>query len=98
MEHLRYPIGNFILPESYSNEAIQGWIQDLKNLPLEFRTIAESLSYQQLHSPYRPDGWTGLQVIHHVADSHMNALIRIKLTLTEENPTVKPYIEEEWAK
>ena len=98
MEHLRYPIGNFILPDSYTFEAIQGWIQDLKNLPLEFRTIAESLSHQQLNSPYRPDGWTGLQVIHHVADSHMNALVRIKLTLTEENPTVKPYIEEEWAK
>ena len=98
MEHLRYPIGNFKLPESYPMDSIKGWIQDLKHLPLEFRTIAESLSDNQLHSPYRPDGWTGLQVINHVADSHMNALIRIKLTLTEENPTVKPYIEEEWAK
>ena len=89
MEHLRYPIGNFILPLSYPMDAIQGWIHDLRNLPLEFRTLAESLSNEQLHATYRPDGWTGLQVIHHVADSHMNALVRIKLTLTEENPTVK---------
>lgn len=98
MEHLRYPAGNFTLPVTYSMDSIRGWIQDIRDLPLEFRTIAESLSNHQLHSSYRPNGWTGLQVIHHVADSHMNALIRIKLTLTEENPIVKPYIEEDWAK
>jgi hypothetical protein len=98
MEELRFPIGKFELPESYPMTAIQGWINDLKKLPAEIRAAAEALSEEALDQPYRPEGWTGRQVIHHVADSHMNALIRLKLALTEDNPGVKPYHEERWAK
>lgn len=97
MEELRFPIGRFELPETYPMEAIRGWVNDLRSLPAEIRHAANALNEMQLDTSYRPEGWTGRQVIHHVADSHMNALIRLKLTLTEDNPTVKPYSEEKWA-
>ena len=61
------------------------------------RAAVKGLSEQQLDTPYRPDGWTVRQVLHHVPDSHMNAFIRFKLALTEDEPTIKPYHEELWA-
>ena len=97
MEHLKYPIGNFVLPETYTQEAISIWVNEISALPEEFISLANSLNDKQLDTPYRPDGWTGRQVIHHVADSHMNALIRVKLALTEDSPIVKPYVEALWA-
>jgi hypothetical protein len=97
MGHLKYPIGNFVLPETYTQEAISVWVNEISALPDEFISTANSLSEKQLDTPYRPDGWTGRQVIHHVADSHMNALIRVKLALTEDSPIVKPYVEALWA-
>jgi len=97
MEHLQYPAGKFELPSEYTKEAIDLWVSQIASLPSEFISVAKSLSESQLDTPYRPEGWTGRQVIHHIADSHMNALVRLKLALTEDVPTVKPYIEASWA-
>ena len=90
---LQYPVGKFVKPETVTPAMIEEWIAYLEKFPQVFRQTAESLSEAQLDSPYRPDGWTGQQVIHHVADSHMNAYIRFKLSLTEDFPTIKPYLE-----
>ena len=96
MEDLRYPTGKFI-PQVFSNNVLSELLLEIEVLPktLEFSIL--NLDEYQLDEPYRPDGWTVKQVVHHVADSHMNALMRLKLTLTEENPTIKPYEEKDWA-
>lgn len=94
---MRYPIGHFeAMP--YSEKKFQEWITDIKYLPQLLENAVLNLDAAQLHTPYREGGWTLHQVVHHVADSHMNALIRFKLALTEEQPTIKPYDEEAWAK
>lgn len=98
MEKLQYPIGRFLEPAVYSNEIRLEFIEILRNAPKEFSNLINSLSNEQLNTPYRNGGWTPKQIIHHVADSHMNSIIRIKLALTEENPTIKPYDENEWIK
>ena len=93
---LRYPIGRFTpTPASPSRRAAD--IADIEALPQAIRAAVAELDDRQLDSPYRPGGWTVRQVVHHVADSHMNALIRMKLALTEPGPTVKPYDENAWA-
>ena len=96
MEDLRYPIGKFV-PQVFSNTVLEALLLEIEVLPktLEFSIL--NLDEYQLDEPYRPDGWTIKQVVHHVADSHMNALIRLKLALTEDNPTIKPYEEKDWA-
>lgn len=73
-------------------------IEKIQNLPLVAERAVKGLTEQQLETPYRVNGWTVRQVIHHLADSHMNAFIRTKLILTEENPTLKTYEQEDWAK
>lgn len=93
----RYPIGKFAPKESYSQEDISRNIERIEKLPEEFASVARQLSNRQLDTPYREEGWTGRQVIHHVADSHLNAYIRTKWTLTENNPTIKAYNEKAWA-
>ena len=97
LSSLQYPVGKFVKPETVTPAMIEEWIAYLEKFPQVFRQTAESLSEAQLDSPYRPDGWTGRQVVHHVADSHMNAFIRFKLSLTEDFPTIKPYMEDRWA-
>ena len=97
MEKLQYPIGKFEMPLDFDRKMVQSWIDEIKTLPSRFRMVAQSLSDEQLATAYRPDGWTGQQVIHHVADSHMNAFIRFKWTLTEDSPTIKAYYEDRWA-
>ena len=97
IEKLKYPIGKFNRPEIISEEAIAGWIKSIEELPTLLKAAVFALNEEQLNTPYRPDGWTVRQVVHHVADSHMNSFIRFKLALTEENPTIKPYHEEKWA-
>ena len=97
LELLKYPIGKFQKPETLTEKHIQLWIQDVALLPHQIRQAVNELTDEQLGTPYRPDGWTVRQVVHHVADSHMNAYIRFKLALTEENPTIKPYEEALWA-
>ncbi len=96
IEHLKYPIGRFHDPDRIGEEEIQQSITYLEEFPLLLRKKVETLSRQQLDMHYRPGGWKIKEVVHHIADSHMNALIRFKLALTEENPTIKPYMEGLW--
>ena len=102
MSDLRYPIGNFEWTQPASEEQsakdrVQ-YIEVLAKLPVQMRTALQGLSAEQLDTPYRPEGWTVRQVAHHVPESHMNAYIRFKLALTEDQPQIKPYNEAEWAK
>jgi hypothetical protein len=102
MTDLRYPIGKFqwAVPENDDRAAKDraGYIEVLSQLPSQMRAAIHDLRPEQLDTPYRPDGWTVRQVVHHVPDSHMNAYIRFKLALTEEQPAIRPYNEAEWAK
>jgi hypothetical protein len=97
LELLKYPVGKYQKPHTYTPELLREWMSILEALPSWLDAVIENLDEQQLQTPYRPGGWTVNQVIHHLADSHMNAYIRIKLALTEDNPTVKPYEEALWA-
>jgi hypothetical protein len=95
-DDLRYPVGPFV-PAKPSASRRAADIAALAELPKALRAAVAGLDESQLDTPYRPGGWTVRQVVHHVADSHMNALIRLKLALTEDNPTIKPYDENAWA-
>lgn len=97
IENLRYPIGKYSAPETFSPEIIAGWIKDIEILPQLIKAEVSGLSGDTLQQTYRPGGWTIHQLVHHCADSHMNAFIRFKLALTENNPTIKPYMEALWA-
>jgi DinB superfamily len=97
MTDLRYPIGKFTYDGPLTEEKKQKCLDDITHTPANLRAAVSGLSAQQLDSPYRPDGWTVRQLVHHVPDSHMNAYIRFKLALTEEEPTIKPYAEDRWA-
>ena len=92
----RYPIGKFI-PQPYSEKQKEAWLADILFNPRQLEMAVLNLDEAQLATPYREGGWTVKQVIHHVADSHMNAYMRFKLGLTEDNPTIKPYREDKWA-
>lgn len=96
-EDLRYPIGKFDSKIEDTSETREGFIQAVEDLPNKIREAVKDLSDEQLDTPYRPDGWTARQTIHHVADSHLNAFCRFKLALTEEFPTIRPYFEDRWA-
>lgn len=93
---LRYPIGNYE-SQPYSEKQKREWLNDLKYFPQLIENAVLNLNEDQLNTPYRPGGWTVHQLVHHVADSHMNAYMRFKLGLTEDNPTIKPYEEKLWA-
>ncbi|MEP7263628.1 MAG: YfiT family bacillithiol transferase [Bacteroidota bacterium] len=97
MDQLRYPIGKFVIPTSFSPLEINQWIEILENLPAKLKQAVNGLNDEQLDTPYRDGGWTIRQVVHHVADSHINCYCRIKLILTEENPAIRPYFEARWA-
>ena len=92
-----YPIGKFAPIAPSSAEVRRAAIDDIAALPRTMRDAVAGLGDAQLDTPYRPGGWTVRQLVHHVADSHMNGLIRLKLALTEDNPTIKPYDEKTWA-
>lgn len=93
-----YPIGKFIMPEVIDDTVINKLIQDIRILPQHLKEVHKKVNKKKkLQYTYRDGGWTIEQIIHHIADSHMNAFIRFKLTLTENNPTVKPYDENLWA-
>ena len=96
MEDLRYPIGKYI-PQPFSDKQLHEWLIDITNLPQHLENAVINLDEAQVNTPYRPEGWTVKQLVHHVADSHMNAYIRFKLGLTENNPVIKPYEESLWA-
>jgi hypothetical protein len=97
LEELRYPIGPYYRPATYTADDLTKWIATIEALPLWLDVCIENLDAHQLDTPYRPGGWTMIQTIHHIADSHMNAFIRLKLALTEDSPTIKPYDEAMWA-
>ncbi len=94
---LRYPTGKFAPQDTYSKKEIDEFIARMESLPARFEAVAKALSVKQLETPYRDGGWTARQVIHHIADSHMNAYIRFKWTLTEDTPIIKAYDEKLWA-
>jgi hypothetical protein len=96
-EQFKYPIGKFSVPVTYTNSDIRGWINDIKTLPGKVRHAIMNLNEAQLDTPYRPGGWTLRQVVHHMADSHMNSIIRFKWAMTEEQPTIKAYNQTDWA-
>ncbi len=97
MEELRYPIGRYMPEEAVTPERMEQWIRDLEAAPVNLRTAVAGLTPEQLDTPYRPEGWTIRQVVHHVPDSHMNSYIRFRLALTEDQPSIKPYHEGLWA-
>ena len=96
MEELKYPIGKYD-PQPFSPQQLEEWLLDIEQLPKALEYSITNLDAAQLEEPYRPGGWNSRQVVHHVADSHMNAVIRFKLGLTEDNPPIKPYDETKWA-
>jgi uncharacterized damage-inducible protein DinB len=96
---LQYPVGKF----QWSGQKLTGaernsLINEIETAPANIRAAAAGMSEAQLDTPYRPGGWTARQVIHHVADSHMNAFIRFKLAVTEPEPTIKPYDQDSWSR
>lgn len=94
---LRYPIGRFEPPAEMTAGLRVRAIDAIEGLPASLREATANLTDAQLDTPYRPAGWTVRQLVHHVADSHLNAYIRMKLALTEEEPTIKPYDQNQWA-
>jgi len=97
MENLQYPIGKFVAPESATPAMRQEWIAAIAALPQRLEAALDGITDSQLDTPYRPEGWTVRQVVHHLADSHINAYCRLHLVLTEDSPTIKPYFEAKWA-
>ena len=97
IEKLRFPIGKYAPNKNPDKETIQKWINDIHTFPNSLIEITQDLTIEQLNWKYRPNGWKIKQVIHHCADSHMNAFMRFKLAITEKKPIIKPYFEAEWA-
>jgi uncharacterized damage-inducible protein DinB len=93
----RYPVGNFEMPAPVTPAQRQRAMDEIAATPAKFRAAAKGLNDSQLDTPYREGGWTVRQLVHHVPDSHLNAYVRLKLALTEEKPTIKPYDQEAWA-
>lgn len=94
---LRYPVGKFVSRETITNAERSSFILQIAEAPLKLREAVHGLTDTQLDTPYRPGGWTVRQVVHHVPDSHLNAYIRCKLTVAEDNPAIKPYDQQIWA-
>ena len=97
LDSLRYPVGRFNATTSFTAATRRVAIERIAALPSDLRAAVSGLDDRQLDTPYRPEGWTVRQVVHHVADSHMNGLTRTKLALTENSPVIKPYDENAWA-
>jgi hypothetical protein len=95
-EDLRYPVGRYEAKE-YSADLKNEWLSEIRFLPQAVENAVNGLDEFQLHTPYREEGWTVNQVIHHLADSHMNAYCRFKVGYTEVRPTIRPYDEKLWA-
>lgn len=97
MDNFQYPIGKFERVGQISAEQRAEWIKQIAETPDKLRSAVSGLSAEQLDTPYRHGGWKVRQVVHHLPDSHMNGYIRFKLALTEQNPIIKPYMENRWA-
>ena len=96
-QNLKYPIGHFVKPKHITPDDINNWIEIIGSFPKVLQKEVISIPDDFLDTPYRENGWTVRQVVHHCADSHINAFIRFKLALTEDNPIIKPYNEALWA-
>ena len=94
---LKYPIGQFDCPGNISKANIESWISILEHFPNRLKLLVKDLTDEQLDTPYRPDGWTVRQVVHHLSDSHHHSYTRFKWTLTEDKPVIKAYFEDRWA-
>lgn len=94
---LKYPIGKADIPEIITERDVKKWIDIIEGLPEKLTVLTANLNANQLETPYRKGGWTIRQVIHHLADSHLNSFIRFKWTLTENQPVIKAYYEDRWA-
>jgi len=94
---LQYPIGHFIYPDQVTPGIISKWIRILEELPVTLENMVKDLSEEQLETPYRPEGWTIRQLVHHIADSHHHSYTRFKWALTENEPLIKAYKEKEWS-
>lgn len=97
LDQLRYPVGKFAFKADADDKEIRSWISEIEQMPVHLKNAVKGLSEAQINTPYRDGGWTVRQVVHHLADSHMNAYMRFKLALTEDKPTIKPYLEKAWA-
>lgn len=96
-DDLRFPIGKFDENIEITPEKRRQLIQTIAELPDKVKLATSNLTEDQLDTPYRPEGWTVRQTVHHIADSHLNAFSRFKLALTEDTPTIRPYFEDRWA-
>ena len=96
-DSLRYPIGTFTAPDQVSEGERQQYIVEIAQLPQQMAEAVDGLLDEQLNTPYRDEGWTVRQVVHHLPDSHLNAYARFRLALTEDSPTIRPYREDRWA-
>jgi hypothetical protein len=96
-EHLRYPIGKFAPQQAYTTQELDECILRIESLPSRLEQMIQNFTTNQLETQYRDGGWTARQVVHHVSDSHLNAYVRVKWTLTEETPAIKAYHEKLWA-
>lgn len=94
---LRYPVGTFSFPDTFSAGDRLTFVGRIAETPAKLRAAIGGMSDEQLDTPYRPGGWTVRQVVHHFADSHLNSYVRFRLALTEDEPTIKPYREDQWA-
>jgi hypothetical protein len=97
-EVLQYPVGRFTAPEHITDAVRTAAIDEIGALPAAMRRVVAPLTAQQLDTPYRDGGWSLREVVHHVADSHMHAYLRVKFALTEESPTIRPYDEAAWSR
>jgi uncharacterized damage-inducible protein DinB len=94
---LRYPIGKFKYEKPLTDDERRACIAKIEETPARMRAVVAGLNEEQLDTPYRPDGWTVRQVVHHVPESHLTSYTRFKLAITEDKPTIKPYFEDRWA-
>jgi hypothetical protein len=94
---LRYPVGEFKFTGAISDDDRVAFIRRIEETPARMRAAVAGLTEEQIDTPYRPEGWTVRQVVHHVPESHLNSYLRFKLAITEDEPTIKPYFEDRWA-
>ncbi|HEY6328431.1 MAG TPA: putative metal-dependent hydrolase [Blastocatellia bacterium] len=97
MTDLRFPIGKFTREDDVRPEMLGTFIDDIEAAPARLRKAVDGLSKEQLDTPYRPEGWTVRQVVHHMPDSHLNSYMRFRLALTEDEPLIRTYHEDKWA-
>ncbi len=98
LEIKKYPIGKFKSPKTIEPDLYQSWVRSLEAFPGALRTTLKAVDEDQLAARYRQGGWSVRQLVHHIADSHMNGYIRMKMALTEDNPIIKSYQEKGWAR